>query len=101
MVPRCQWLCEGTTFVTDFKILPLSGYDLIVGMDWLEQHSPMAIHWGHKWLSFVYKGKQIKLQGVKPKTQSCPLISGTQFESLVRQEAIEQLLELHTKFQHG
>jgi hypothetical protein len=101
MVPKCQWLCEGTNFVTDFKILPLSGYDLIVGMDWLEQHSPMAIHWGHKWLSFVYKGKYIKLQGVKPKTQSCPLISGTQFESLVRQEAIEQLLELHTEFQCG
>lgn len=66
IIPNCQWLCEGVTFSTDFKLLPLSGYDLIPGMDWLEHHSPMSIHWGHKWLEFGYKGKRVKLQGVLP-----------------------------------
>jgi hypothetical protein len=44
----CRWLCKGVTFITDFKLLPLSGYDLILGMDWLKDHSPMSIPWGHK-----------------------------------------------------
>jgi hypothetical protein len=29
----CQWLCGGITFNNDFKFLPLSGYDIILGMD--------------------------------------------------------------------
>lgn len=67
MVPDCQWLCEGTTFLTDFKILPLSSCDLIVGMDWLEQHSPMSVHWGHKWLTFVYKRETCQVTRCKAK----------------------------------
>ena len=36
---------EQVTFVTDFRVLQLTSYDLIVGMDWLEQFSPMQVHW--------------------------------------------------------
>lgn len=94
VMPDCQWLCGGNTFVHDFKILSLSGYDLILGMDWLEKYSPMSIHWGQKWLKFMYKGKPVHLQGVLPNTQSYPTLSCIQFDSLIKQEAIEQLLEL-------
>jgi hypothetical protein len=34
----------GTTFTTDFKFIPLGGYDMILGMDWLECHYPMSVH---------------------------------------------------------
>lgn len=44
IVPGCQWLCDGVTFSIYFKLLPLSGYDLILDMVWLEHHSPMSIH---------------------------------------------------------
>jgi hypothetical protein len=44
-VPDCKWLCGGLTFSTHFKIIPLGGYDIILGMDWLERHSPMSVHW--------------------------------------------------------
>jgi hypothetical protein len=63
-------------------------------MDWLEQFNPMEIHWADKWLSFEYKGSQLKLQGVKPKQSQCNLISKEQFEGLIRREAVEQILEL-------
>jgi hypothetical protein len=32
-VPDCNRLCEGLTFSSNFKILPLGGYDMILGMD--------------------------------------------------------------------
>jgi hypothetical protein len=41
-IPDCQWYWGGVTFQTDFKLLSLDGYDLILGMDWLESHSPMS-----------------------------------------------------------
>lgn len=43
-VLKCNWLCGGLTFSSTLKILPLGGYDMILGMDWLECHSPMAVH---------------------------------------------------------
>lgn len=39
---------DDSTFQADLKILPLQHYNLIIGMDWLEQHSPMHVHWHHK-----------------------------------------------------
>jgi hypothetical protein len=32
-------------------------------MDWLEQFSPMKIHWSKKWLSIPYQGQTVVLQG--------------------------------------
>lgn len=43
-LPFCQWEVQGHVFHTTFRVLPLSYYDLILGIDWLEQHSPMIIH---------------------------------------------------------
>jgi hypothetical protein len=42
----------------------LDSYDLILGIDWLEQFSPMEIHWKEKWLSIPYHGDTICLQGI-------------------------------------
>lgn len=41
---------QGHTFTIDTRILPLSYYDIVLGMDWLERYSPMWIHWKRKLL---------------------------------------------------
>lgn len=94
VIPDCEWLCQGKTFAVDLKVLPLSGYDIVLGMDWLEQYSPMTVHWARKWMKFEYKGQEVTLQGVQPLTEKCQMISGEQLESLIRLEAVEQVLEL-------
>lgn len=33
-ISMCSWWCQGHTFVSDLKVLPLGCYDLILGMDW-------------------------------------------------------------------
>jgi hypothetical protein len=63
-------------------------------MDWLECHSPMAIHWAQKWLEFEYDHRKVRLQGVLPNTQACSNITCLQLDSLIRQEVVERLLEL-------
>lgn len=35
------WSVQGHQFSSDFKVFPLAHYDVIIGMDWLEQFSPM------------------------------------------------------------
>jgi hypothetical protein len=69
MVPALSWWSHGETFTTPMRVLELGGYDAILGMDWLESHSPMTTDWVKKFISFQYKGRQVTLHGVlnKPK----------------------------------
>jgi hypothetical protein len=50
----------------DAKIIDMDAYDLVLGMNWLEQFSPMTCNWLDKWIEFQYKQKTIKLQGWCP-----------------------------------
>lgn len=58
------WSVEHCQFSSDFRVLDLSSFDAIVGMDWLQAFSPMQIHWEHKWVAIPYKGEWVLLQGV-------------------------------------
>ncbi|XBI82474.1 hypothetical protein VPH35_091156 [Triticum aestivum] len=63
-VADLHWWVQGHTFKYDFKALALRGYDLILGMDWLEQWGEMVCQWKEKWVQFQLEGHVIKLQGL-------------------------------------
>jgi len=63
-LPKCPVWIDGYCFLLNLRVLPLNCYDIILGMDWLEQHSPMTIDWKKKSLDFLYLGSEIRLQGV-------------------------------------
>ncbi|XP_040381111.1 uncharacterized protein LOC121054722 [Oryza brachyantha] len=44
MLPQCHWLVQGQSFKSNFRMIPLGSYDIILGMDWLEQFSPMQVN---------------------------------------------------------
>jgi hypothetical protein len=65
-VPNTEWSVQGLSFSTTFKLVPLPIYDAILGIDWLEQFSPMYIDWKRKWMSLPYLGQSVILHGLKP-----------------------------------
>ncbi|WVZ96943.1 hypothetical protein U9M48_042522 [Paspalum notatum var. saurae] len=65
-IKQAHWQLDECNFFTDMKILDLSYYDLIVGMDWLEAHSPMEVHWLQKWMIIPYQNASVLLQGLVP-----------------------------------
>jgi hypothetical protein len=38
------WYVQGYRFHSDFKVLPLQHFDVVIGYDWLEHFSPMQVH---------------------------------------------------------
>jgi hypothetical protein len=64
----------------------LSTYDLIIGMDWLEQHSPMLIHWAQKWLSVPLKESIVTLYGVKSSVTQTAVIQVCSIQELSDKE---------------
>jgi hypothetical protein len=68
-VLRCSscLVCDDYGFATDMGILPLLHFDIMLGMYWLEEFSPMKVHWKHKWMEIPYKGSTaFFLQGIVP-----------------------------------
>jgi hypothetical protein len=63
---RLQWSVQELSFSSDMKILPLGHFDMILGMDWLEEFSPMQVHWKLKWMAIPYNGSTELLQGITP-----------------------------------
>ena len=39
-----HWWVQNTAFSYDMRVLELGGYDVILGMDWLEQWGEMQCH---------------------------------------------------------
>lgn len=93
-VLNCQWYTQGQTFSTNFKVLPLGSYDVILGMDWLEYHSPMLIDWPRRCMQIENCGYTILLQGVAAKNQSCALLSCTQLGSINKNAAVAYVVQL-------
>jgi len=63
-IEQVAWSSSGYQFLADMKVLSLSSYDMILGLDWLEHFSPMQVHWKHKWLFVPYRGSTAILWGM-------------------------------------
>ena len=64
--PNLTWWAQDHTFVTPMRVLQLGAYDVVLGMDWLQCHSPMVCDWEGKSLQFAHGDTTISLQGVQP-----------------------------------
>lgn len=69
IIPACHWDTQGHTFSTDVRVLSFGCYDMVVGMDWLEQCGPMLVDWTAKQLQFQKEGQTVILQGLQAKPQ--------------------------------
>ena len=45
VIPNCQFSIQKVKFRSDFKVLELKGYDIVLGVSWLKQYSPTTIDW--------------------------------------------------------
>lgn len=92
-VTQLAWT-QGHQFSSEAKVLQLGCYDLILGMDWLEQFSPMWVDWKKKKLRFNHAGKRIQLNGIKDCTSTCLPLKLSKFKGMMRKGSIAQIVQL-------
>jgi hypothetical protein len=61
---QIQWEVQGYSFHSDFKVMSLTHFDVILGYDWLEMFSPMKVHWKAKWMIIPYGQSYMLIQGI-------------------------------------
>jgi hypothetical protein len=102
-LPAVTWFTQGHKFTTDLKVLPLTSYDVILGMDWLESQNngKMWINWKKKTMRFEHEGGRITLRGVQANLDSCSTISAAKFRGLVNSGEVCQVIELFPLEEHN
>jgi Retroviral aspartyl protease len=53
---------QGHVFQHEMRLLPVKGYDMILGLDWLSKFGPMTIDWRNKWVEIPTEDTVVKLQ---------------------------------------
>jgi hypothetical protein len=101
MLPNLTWRTQGHTFQQDMKILPLGCYDIILGADWLEEFSPMWVHWRNRRMRFQHRGQRITLQGIQEEHTPGRQITARQLQGLLRRGAIAECVEVQPVHQQG
>jgi hypothetical protein len=66
---QAEWQTQGYTFNSNFIVLPLRHFEVILGYDWLEAHSPMKVHWAEKWMSIPYGSGSVMIKGILSKLE--------------------------------
>jgi hypothetical protein len=56
---HAEWFLSGYQFISDLLFLPLPSADLVLGMDWLQDRSPMRVDWLNKWMIIPYQDTSI------------------------------------------
>lgn len=90
----CEWWCQGVTFKTNLKVLPLGGYDVIIGMDWLQSHNPMGIDWKDKRLAFWDQGKLVQLKGLQVEAIVCKEVEPGELLTILQQAGITGMVQI-------
>ncbi|PNX94328.1 Ty3/gypsy retrotransposon protein, partial [Trifolium pratense] len=98
-VLNCTSMCPQTTlllgsheFSVDLFILPLSGAELVLGVQWLKTLGPIVTDYDKLTMSFFSEGQQIHLKGVPKANPEEANIH--QLQRLVSTNAIDTLLNL-------
>jgi Retroviral aspartyl protease len=60
-VEALSFSIQGTIFTGDLRLLPVQGYDMILGLDWLSKWGEMCVNWKDKWIKFQHEGKEVQL----------------------------------------
>lgn len=93
-VPNFEWGVQGHTFNHSVHVLNLGFYDMILGADWLDLHSPMWVHWRKKVMRFTHNKRRITLRGVQTRQTSCKRVTMHKLKGLLKKGSVSEIVVL-------
>lgn len=99
-VLACKHLCpnvaveiQGHTFEVDLHVLPISGADIVLGIQWLKTLGPIITDYEALTMQFASKGQLVELWADAP-TQPMN-VSTQEIKNLLQTQAASSLFQLH------
>lgn len=94
-VPKVKWRVQQYEFVFDMRVIDICGWDLILGVDWMEQFSPILFDFKKLFLKLNAEsdtGEQMLLNG-RVESATIQLVMGKELQALNQNLAQQKLKE--------
>ena len=108
VVPRMKWGVQTYKFCCDVRILDIGAWDMIAGVDWLEQYSPILFDFKKLFLKLQADKdveEQMLLQGEVKETTAIKLVRGKELQDynqeLVRKQITQEVINTVGQEQGG
>lgn len=62
MCPNFQWIMQGETFSTEVRLLPLGGYNMILGVQWMREVGHVTLDMQQLTLGVIKNNHKVILQ---------------------------------------
>jgi hypothetical protein len=86
---------QGHQFLSDFRILELTSYDLILGCDWIYEHNPMGINLKSREFTIEKNGQRVCFQDETLPNKEI-LVSHKKMANLLNKGAVGALIYVQT-----
>ncbi|XP_027088526.2 uncharacterized protein [Coffea arabica] len=86
--PRVRWEVNQHKFGFDLKVMQLSGWHIMLGVDWMTHFSPITFDFHNLGISMKYQGEMVHLQG---SSEDCEL-------DLIRGKDLRHFIEYKKKY---
>lgn len=92
MIRAFPWKMQGEEFKADVILLPLSGSDMVLGIQWLTSLGPITWDFNKMTMEFQHKGRKIRLRGAQPK--QLQEVKGNKLHKLLSKEGELSMLQV-------
>nr|ADB85398.1 putative retrotransposon protein [Phyllostachys edulis] len=95
-VPEVKYSINGQVFCNSFKILKLKNYDMVLGCDWMYQHSPINIDLKTRRLTIMKDGKLAMILDDQSVSETARLLESNELEKLTGKGIMGYVIELQS-----
>lgn len=92
-VPDILYQIQGETFSNKFNLIPLKGYDIILGADWIYKYSPITLDLKKRELGITKGEKVITLQDFT-NTGKHLLVDSSKVDKIIRKDGLGYLFQI-------
>jgi hypothetical protein len=91
---NCSYTIQGHSFTSDFRLLEVQGYGIILGTDWLYTHSPVGLDLKTRTFSITKDGQELVTLVDESQPSKHVTISAKKMCHLIRKQEIVTVLVL-------
>jgi hypothetical protein len=94
----CSYAIQGHSFKSDFRLLEVQGYDIILGTDWLYTHSPVGLDLKTRTFSITKDGQEL-VTLLDESQPSKHVMIGSKMCKLIRKQEIVTVVVLSNSYE--
>ncbi|CAH9132841.1 unnamed protein product [Cuscuta epithymum] len=83
--PNLKWEMAGHSFAASVRVLPLGGYDMVLGVDLMKKLGPILLDYDNHSITFDHQGEKVVVSGIQSEI-SVRMINGARMKKFLHKK---------------